>query len=313
MLSTLGLKIYDRRKLTLVVSSLLMIVAVVAMIVVGGDLSSEGFVDDSSESERVGRQLADEFGRGDSTLIILFDGGRPIDDGVRAEIETALAPLTDDPGVVQVLTAWNTGNPSMISTDRESVYAIALLNEHGADNLSTLVDSVQSDSLEIAMTGDGPIGEAISSETEGSLARAEAIAIPLTIVMLLIIFGSVVAAGLPILVGVLSIVTAVAGVMLVSQVTDQSIFAINIISLLGLGLGIDYSLFMVARFREELATVRSEAPSRVTMGTVGKAILFSGITVIFGLAATQFFPLHGRSLDGPGRDARRRPCPRLRR
>ena len=291
MLSRFGLFIYDRRKLTVVVSTLLMVFAVVAMVAVGGNLSSEGFIDESSESERVGQQLADEFGRGDASLIVLFDADRPVDDGVRAEVEAALAPLADDPGVVQVLTTWNTGNPAMISADGDSVYAVVLLNETGEEQLTALVDSVQSETLDISMTGDGTIGEAISHEVEQSLVRAETIAIPLTIIMLVIIFGSVIAAGLPVLVGVLSIVSAVAGVMVVSQVTDQSVFAINIISLLGLGLGIDYSLFMVARFREEIAKRPIRDALSVTMGTTGKAILFSGVTVIFGLAATQFFPL----------------------
>jgi len=97
--------------------------------------------------------------------------------------------------------------------------------------------------------------------------------------------------GLPLLVGILAMVGAISSVIVLANSSYQSIFAINIITLLGLALGVDYSLFMVARFREEMRKHPIETALSNTLSTTGKAILFSGITVIFGLAATLFFPI----------------------
>jgi RND superfamily putative drug exporter len=115
--------------------------------------------------------------------------------------------------------------------------------------------------------------------------------VPLTILIQVVVFGSLVAAGVPLLIGAVTIVASIGLMFLLSTATFQSIFAVNIITMLGLGLGVDYSLFMVTRFREEIAHRPVAEALAVTMATVGKAILFSGITVIFGLAATMFFPL----------------------
>jgi len=145
--------------------------------------------------------------------------------------------------------------------------------------------------LALSFGGNPAVGEDIAREVEQGILRAETVAIPLTILIQLLVFGTLLAAGLPLLVGILAMVGAIAAVLLVANVTDQSVFAINIITLLGLALGVDYSLFMVARFREELGRRSPAAALATTMGTTGKAILFSGITVIFGLAATFFFPL----------------------
>ncbi|CAN5704619.1 MMPL family transporter [soil metagenome] len=155
--------------------------------------------------------------------------------------------------------------------------------------------------LSVSVTGNAAVGEAIGHEVEEGILRAESVAILITLLLTLLIFGSVIAAGLPLMVGILAMVTSIAVVLGYSALEQQSIFAINVITLLGLALGVDYSLFMVARFREELRKGSVERAIAVTMGTVGKAILFAGITVIFGLAATRFFPmpaLHSMGLAG---------------
>jgi RND superfamily putative drug exporter len=145
--------------------------------------------------------------------------------------------------------------------------------------------------LTVSAGGFALVGEAIGEEVESGIVRAEIVSIPLTIIIQIVVFGSIIAAGLPLIVGILAIVGSMAGIFLLSQETFQSVFAVNIITMLGLGLGIDYSLFMVTRFREELEKRSVADAVAVTMGTVGKAIFASGVTVIMGLAATQFFPL----------------------
>ena len=154
-----------------------------------------------------------------------------------------------------------------------------------------LRDKVQSSSLRVLATDGVAVNHAFNAYLEADITRAEIFSIPLTIVFLLLVFGAVVAAGLPLGVGILSIVGGVAGVFALAHVTDASQYAINIVTLIGLGVSIDYSLFIVNRFREELAAgaSRADALSR-TMATAGRAITFSGLTVAIGLSGMLFYP-----------------------
>lgn len=299
MLTRWGSFIYRRRTPVLALSLLSMVLAIVAMAALAGPLSSSGFVDGNSESQRVARQLADDFGRGREQIVILFDANAPLSDpATRANVDAALAPLRSDPRVSQVLTAWNGGSQAFVSEDGRSTYAVALLTVQDDDAETALNDltpglreAAAASGMQVSFTGGAAIGKGIAASVQDGLARAESVSIPATLILLVIVFGTLVAAGLPLLIALLSAVGSIALVLLAANVTDQSIFAINIISMLGLALGVDYSLFMVARFREELRTRSTEEAVARTMGTTGKAILFSGITVIFGLAATFFFPL----------------------
>ena len=148
--------------------------------------------------------------------------------------------------------------------------------------------------MTVTATGGLAIGEAISASVEQGIVRAEMISIPLTILIQAIVVGGLVTAGVPLLLAALAIVGAIAAVFALSTAGFQSIFAVNIITMRGLGLGIDYSLLMVARCREEIRRRPVEETVSVSMATVGKAIHFSGVTVIFGLAATQVFSLPAR-------------------
>jgi RND superfamily putative drug exporter len=179
-----------------------------------------------------------------------------------------------------------------------ATYAVALIDPHtpmeNADIESimrTVQDSATANGLTVAAGGGEAVGLAISEEVAEGIARAEIVSVPLTMLIQMLVFGSLLAAGVPLLIGALAILASIALIFVLSQDIFQSVFAVNIVTMLGLGLGIDYSLFMVTRFREEITHRSVEDALAVTMATVGKAILFSGLTVIFGLAATQFFPL----------------------
>lgn len=299
MMARWGRFLFLRRRLVLVLATLGLVASLAAIALGGASLSSEGFIDDAAESAQIDALLAEEFGRGGDALVLLFDSDRPVaDPAVRDAVERAIAPLAEEPRVARVLTTWNTGNPGFVSNDGDATYAVAQLNpgdELGPEELAALRDSVEPPATDVGLAvsigGGAAIGNAIGEELESGLLRAEVVSIPLTILIQIVIFGGLVAAGLPLLIGGLAIVGAVAIVLFLSTTGFQSVFAVNIITMLGLGLGIDYSLFMVARFREELRTRPVPEAITVTMATVGKAILFSGVTVIFGLAATQFFPL----------------------
>ena len=144
------------------------------------------------------------------------------------------------------------------------------------------------------LVGGGPVFYAdIQSVSEADLRRAEEIAFPFAIIALLLVFRSVIAAGLPAAIGGCSVVVSLALLYLLAQVFPVSIFALNITTLFGLGLGVDYSLFMVSRFREELKRGHTVPDAvGITMSTAGRAVFFSGLTVSIGLLGLVFFPLN---------------------
>ncbi|MCC6944145.1 MAG: MMPL family transporter [Thermomicrobiales bacterium] len=299
MLNRWGTFIQHRPKLVLTLSGLGLLVAILLMATASPNLISGGFVDKNAESSQVEQILLDEFGRGAESLVFVFDADGPIDTPAnRASVADSVAPLSSDPDVAQVITPWSGGGDALFSFDGRSAMAIAVLNvdQEGVEEVlprlrAEVEESAALHNLSVSITGNGAIGEAISHEVEAGILRAESVAVPLTLLIMVLIFGSVVAAGLPLIVGGLAMVSAIAAILALSAFTDQSVFAINIISLLGLALGIDYSLFLVARYREELAKGSGDRALPNTLATVGRAILFSGITVIFGLAATWFFPM----------------------
>src|SRR5207248_8257154 len=149
---------------------------------------------------------------------------------------------------------------------------------------------VHSDTLSVTGTGFLPVNQAFNTTLESDLQRAETVTLPVTMILLIIIFASVVAAGLPLGVGILTIVGGLAGTFFLNRFTDVSQYALNIVTLIGLGVSIDYSLFIVNRFRDELARGESRQQAVVTtMATAGRAITFSRLTVAVGLSAMLFF------------------------
>ena len=134
----------------------------------------------------------------------------------------------------------------------------------------------------------------VQTVSEADLRRSELISLPLAALTLLLVFGSVVAAGVPLVVGGAAVVVALAAIYVVASLTPMSIFVLNLATLLGLGLGVDYSLLMTSRFREELA-LRPDRPDRVaeavraTVATAGRAVFFSGLTVLLGLLGLVLF------------------------
>ena len=131
-----------------------------------------------------------------------------------------------------------------------------------------------------------------NEQTSEDLARAETLSLPVLLVLLIIIFGGLVAAATPLLIGGLAILGAFIAIRLLNTVTDVSVFAINVITLIGLGLAIDYALFVVSRFREELAAGHPTAGRAIerTMATAGRTVLVSGLTVALALASLLIFP-----------------------
>jgi RND superfamily putative drug exporter len=299
MFASWGRLLAAQRRLVAVLAGLSLLLVIATMVTVGPNLQTEGFVADNAESTRVDEALATDFGRGSDAIVFLFDTEQPVDDPAsRRAVDAALQPLAGDARFGQPLTTWSTGNPDMISADGMATYAVVRIAPDAdipdsdlEQAMHAVEEAAEAEGLSVTTGGGGVVGLAIDEEVEQGLIRAETFAVPMTLVIQVVVFGSLIAAGVPLLIGLLAILGSLAAVFVLSTDTFQSVFAINVITMLGLALGVDYSLFMVTRFREEIARRPTTEAIAVTMATVGKAILFSGITVIFGLAATQFFPM----------------------
>ena len=164
------------------------------------------------------------------------------------------------------------------------------------DRLSPTLEAPASTGLETDVAGAFAVYNDVNEITSEDLARAEAISLPVVVLLALLIFGSLVAASMPALVGLLAMIGALALVRVIAQFTEVSIFSVNVISLLGIGLAIDYALFVISRFREELALLPAEDPDaastaiRRTMITAGRTVLFSGLTVAAAMSSLLIFP-----------------------
>lgn len=213
----------------------------------------------------------------------------------RAEVERALAPLSRDPRVARIRTAYD-GLPGAISRDGRRVLAVVELRLRATAGFASLGFSgvppglypalralVQSPTLEVLAAGNIALNHAFTEVARQDLGRVEQIILPLVAVLLLLVFGSVVAACLPLVVGGLAIAGAMAGTLVLARFVSVSVYAPNIVSMIGLGVAIDYSLFVVSRFREEIRQRPVPEALAHTVATAGRAILFSGLTVAVGL------------------------------
>lgn len=265
-------------------------------------LQSAGYDDPGSESARAGSALAQEFGVDVPVAVLAIDVTQGVDSPAGAAAARSLVERVGQlPGVDGVVSYWTSGRPAALRgidgrTGQVLVQTSATTDADRADvaeRITTLAAST--DAAEPGLTayvgGAETVNAALTSEITADLASAEAIAIPVTFVLLLLVFGGLVAAGLPFIVALGSILGSFFLVWLVSLTTDVSVFALNLITGLGLGLGIDYALLVVTRFREELRDGHEPQTAVArTVATAGRTVLFSGATVLVVLAAMTFFP-----------------------
>src|SRR6266487_4037427 len=260
-------------------------------------LHSGGFVSPEIESERAVNLLVQKL-HFDLTIVqVIFDSQNYTADSPQfvQETQTALAgvrSMSEVSGVVSF-----TDNPRQISLDRHAAYVDVQLKSD-PDSAPKLLPELEHRLQPVpdlkTSIGGGPVFyEDIQAVSERDLRRAEILAFPFATIALLLVFRSVVAAVLPALVGGGAVIVSLALVFGLGQITTLSIFVLNITTLFGLGLGVDYSLFMVSRFREELAHGRNvEEAVAITVATAGRAVIFSGLTVSIGLAGLIFFRIN---------------------
>jgi RND superfamily putative drug exporter len=262
-----------------------------------GNLKAGGYDDPGSDSARVVTILKDDFKQNQPEVVILADFADGADMPASAITGKHLvADLESYAGVQKVTSYYTLGSPvSLRSDDGKAVYFFVDLKDDAAwaDIAGKMADDLtgQYEDAKIYVAGYGAMAHSINTAISKDLAAAESIAIPLTMLLLVFVFGGLVAAGLPMMVGGLAILGSFFFVWVATLFTDTSIFALNLITGLGLGLGIDYALLMVNRFREERKRGTSvEEAVRVTLGTAGRTVLFSGLTVAIVLGAMFFFP-----------------------
>jgi len=299
-----GRFVYHHRLPTLIAASAVLAGSVV-FLVMGGTLTSGGPLTSNLEAARAGKLITSDLGRNStetaptSTFDLIFksDSLSVSDQQYKDALTAALAPIQGDSRIVSLVSPYKVPSPaaaqSLTSKDGHEALVLVEINATGQKAWPVYDDlrsKVHSETLSVTGTGFVPINQAFNSTLESDLQRAEYVTLPVTLLLLVIIFASVVAAGLPLGIGILTIVGGIGGTFLLNRFTDVSQYAINIVTLIGLGVSIDYSLFIVNRFRDELATgAGREDAVATTMATAGRAITFSGLTVAVGLSAMLFF------------------------
>jgi RND superfamily putative drug exporter len=236
-----------------------------------------------------------EFGLSPATLTVVFEGdGLPArSEEFQREQELALQGVRELKETRSVTSYADTKDPRFISDDGRDAYAVVAFST-SVDDTRNLVDEVRrevrSDELKTYVTGAPAVYQDLEDASNEDIKRAEKYAFPFALLILVLAFGTLVAAGVPVLIGGVSVLTALAALYFVAGSYDMSVFVLTLSTMLGLGLGIDYALFAVSRFREELEDYPvAEAVPR-TVATAGRSIFFSGTAVLIGLSGLLFFP-----------------------
>ena len=287
-------------------SKLIFAIYLIAVILTGGigsavfgKLDSGGYSDPKSDSAKAFTYLTDVFKVKDPAVVLVVETKDGITNPSAIASATKLEnQIKTESGVDSTLSYWSAGGaPSLKSTDGRSAFLFIYSDDVVWDNVQSLGKNIQAkydgkfEDLTVYASGTGVFAHAINTKISEDLKLSESISIPLTFILLIFVFGGLVASAMPLLVGVSAILASFLVIYLLTFVTGVSIFALNLITGLGLGLGIDYALLIVNRFREELHAGRSVDESiKRTVNTAGKTVFYSGLTIVITLAALVLFP-----------------------
>jgi RND superfamily putative drug exporter len=307
----LGRFAYRRRWWVIGAWAVLILLAVPLAPRAPGALRAGGFVLDDLESSRARALLEQELGAPPSALVVVYDSpallaGTPAFETAAASATRGIASAPHVTGVISHLVS-----SRQVSADRHTAYDIVTLDLPPDDSPDALpgiqAALTQPTGMKVFLAGGPAFYGDIQTVSESDLRRSETVSLPLAGLALLLVFGSVVAAGVPLAVGGAAVLLALAVIYVLASLTPMSVFVLNLATLLGLGLGVDYSLLMTSRFREELARrlgpdavgdtpearvardLAVEGAVRVTVATAGRAVFFSGLTVLLGLLGLVLF------------------------
>ena len=302
MFEKLGHVIFKRRKSAV-------ILFIVGILVAGGfgslafsRLDSGGYSDPNSDSYKVYEYLTEELKLSDPAVVIIVDSGAiDVTDPAVAQKGVALEKkIAQEAGVTKTLSYWTSGGEATLkSADGKAAYILVYGDGEAFTPESQKLGKVMQEKydgeyegLTLYAGGVGVVGHAITKKISDDLKIAELISIPMTFILLVLVFGALAASAMPLIVGVAAILGAFFILYLFTLFTTVSIYALNLTTGMGLGLGIDYALLMVNRFREELHRGKNVEDSIVTtMATAGKTVFYSGMTVLVTLLSLTFFPL----------------------
>jgi trehalose monomycolate/heme transporter len=295
MFEALGRVTYRRRRWVAALALLFVVFAGVWGTGVFGSLQGGGFEDPDAESSRAAELAVEELGRQGSDVVVLYSSDElTVHDPAFAEAVTGTLDALPDDLVVNATSWFGTEAPALVSEDRSATYAVLELADAGegrGEVLEEIRGDLDAPGLTTQVGGALAVDQAINERVSSDIARAEMISMPILLVLLVVIFGSLAAASLPLAIGATAILGAFTALRALTYVTDVSIFAVNLVTILGLGLAIDYGLFVVSRFREEIRRQSTvERALERTMATAGRTVAVSGVTVAVSLAGLLIFP-----------------------
>jgi trehalose monomycolate/heme transporter len=301
MIQTWGRLVARRAWTVLIIGLVLVAAAAVFGLGVFGSLSSGGFDNPASESSRSAATQEATFPGHDADVVVIYSSAsmRVSDPAFSASVSNVIRRLPE--GSIRHVTSWyQTPSSTLVSKDQHATRVIIDLSGRSQGEKAASYDQVKTHLEAMGLTtnvgGQSAVFSDVNSTISRDIVRAEAISMPVVILLCLIFFGSVVSALMPAFVGAVAIFGAFALVRGITMATDVSVFSINVITLLGMGLAIDYGLFVVSRFREELAQAPGTEREHVnvaiaaTMATAGRTVLFSGLIVASSLASLLIFP-----------------------
>jgi len=292
-----GRTAYRRRRLILVIALLVATTgAVWGTTIFAKVQTAGGFNAPNSQSQQEANLATSAFGRDAGDVVVLYSSKilTTASPAFRSAVTASLAALPREKAE-SYASYWSTGSRQFVSASGHQTYAVIELAGSTDTARQGSYDAIRADlsapGLLAQIGGVVPTDETIDQQTTANITRAEGLSFPILLILLLVIFGSLTAAGLPLAIGALGILGSFTALRLLTLVTGVSVFSLNITTILGLGLGIDYGLFLVTRFREELiqqGTVE-DAVAR-TVATAGRTVLVSGVTVAIVLASLMLFP-----------------------
>ena len=298
MFAALGRFVYRRRRVIVLAWAVAFVAGLVATSHLPGELKGGGFTNPATPSQQAQKAMQERLGFGPAQLTIVFaspslDARGP---AFQARVKAALAGLDRGafPRLLGVQTAASTGDAGLISKDGHATFAV-LSFDASAEQVQRMIPAVRAGlaptGLTTYLTGDPAVYADIAQISAEDLRTAEMYALPIAIIVLVLIFGTLVAAALPVIGGGMAVTVTLGVLWVLAQFLDISVFAMNVTTLLGLAVGIDYSLFMVGRFREELSAGRTVAEAvEITVEHAGRSIFFSGLTVVIGLLGLMVIP-----------------------
>ncbi|HEX9235873.1 MAG TPA: MMPL family transporter, partial [Actinomycetota bacterium] len=264
-------------------------------------LSTGGFTDPTSQSQKAEDLLEAQFHQGNPNMVLLVTAKSGSVDSPDVAVQgfALTKRLAAEPGIEQAVSYWSLGSPPPLrSTDGAQALILARISGDD-DQVRQRIDvlspkyTLSNATINVGVGGQAEVFRQVGIQVEHDLRKAESITFPVVLLLLVLVFGSALAAGLPLSIAGIAVVGTLLILRILVSVTNVSVYSLNLTTAMGIGLGVDYALFIVSRFREELRAGSGVTDAVITtVETAGRTVLFSGLTVAVSLAALLVFPLY---------------------